>query len=178
MIKYITIGIFMSGMARLYAQAPAEERILQPLPPSFSEAGPAGTTQVDQQGWDHRAVVQTQDSYVQVQQAGESHVLQATQQGLNGQWVIHQQGRRNEYLGSLTGDNNRVEVLQQGEDNLIRQDLVGNDMQYRLIQQGQGNELIQLEHDPLAPSYEVHQQGQGMKINIEQGFVGLPPLRP
>ena len=157
-------------------QAWEEEQLLQQLPPTFGAAGPVGTTEIHQDGLDHQAIVQTEDSYVRVQQEGESNVLQATQQGMNGQWMIRQQGRGNEYTGTMIGDNNRVEVQQRGEDNLIQQDLVGNDMQYRLIQEGQGNELIQIEHDPLAPSYEVHQQGQGMKITIEQGFVGLPPL--
>ena len=174
-ILLFTIPTVRSAPAQ---QAPAEEALLQQLPPSFSAAGPVGTTEIRQEGLDHQAVVQTEDSYVRVQQEGESHILQATQQGLNGQWMIRQQGRGNEYTGSMIGDNNRVEVQQRGEDNLIRQDLVGNDMQYRLIQEGQGNELIQREHDPLAPAYEVHQQGQGMKITIEQGFVGLPPLKP
>ena len=159
-------------------QAPAEEAILQQLPPSFGAAGPVGTTEIRQAGLDHQALVQTEDSYLRVQQSGESHILQATQQGLNGQWVIRQEGRGNEYRGTMIGDHNRVEVQQRGEDNLIRQELVGHEMEYRLLQEGQGNELIQTEHDPLAPAYQVHQQGQGMKITIEQGFVGLPPLEP
>ena len=168
----------MASPAILQAQALLEEQILQQLPPSFTSAGPVGTTQIRQDGIDHQATVQTQDSYVRVQQTGEANLLQATQQGTNGQWIIHQQGTANHYSGTVVGDNNRIEINQRGEDNLIQQDLVGNDLRYRVTQEGQGNQLIQTEHDPLAPAYQVHQQGQGMKITIAQGFVGLPPLEP
>ena len=176
MIRLLFI-LLITSPAVLYAQN-AEEAILQQLPPTFAPAGPVGTTEVRQDGMDHQAIIQTQNSYVRVQQSGEAHILQATQQGAHGQWMIQQEGARNQYNGTMIGDNNQVEIHQRGEDNLIRQDLIGNDMRYRLIQEGQGHELIQTEHDPLAPAYEVHQQGQGMKITIEQGFVGLPPLEP
>ena len=174
-VLLIFISTILQGQGQ---QAPAEEAILQQLPPTFGGAGPVGTTEIRQEGTNHQTIVQTEDSYVRVQQRGEAHRLQFTQQGLNGQWIIHQEGTSNQYTGTMIGDNNHVDVQQRGEDNLIHQDLVGNDMQYRILQEGQGNELIQIEHDPLAPAYEIHQQGQGMKITIEQGFVGLPPLEP
>ena len=169
----------------LCAQAPAEEALLQALPPTFmptdlarSAVAPVGTTDLFQDGIDHQAIIRTQDSYVQVQQIGEAHLLQANQQGENGQLLIRQEGARHQYQGIVVGDNNRLDITQSGQDHLIRQDLVGNDLFYRITQEGQGHELIQIEHDPLAPAYEVHQQGQGMQIVIEQGFVGIPPQEP
>ena len=172
----------------LCAQAPAEESLLQALPPTFMPTdlarpavaivGPVGTTDLLQDGINHQAIIQTQDSYVQVQQIGEANLLKATQQGVNGQLRIRQDGINNQYTGTVVGDNNRLDITQNGQDHLIRQDLVGNDLFYRITQEGQGHELIQIEHDPLAPAYEVHQQGQGMQIVIEQGFVGIPPQEP
>ena len=177
MIRLLVI-LFSVSPLLLRAQALAEEALLQQLPPTFTNAGPVGTTEVYQEGIDHQAVVQTEDSYVRVQQTGEANLLQATQQGANAQWLIQQQGARNQYTGTVVGDNNRMEIRQRGEDNLIQQDVAGDNLHYRLTQEGQGHQLIQLEHDPLAPAYEVHQQGQGMRITIEQGFVGRPPLKP
>ena len=147
-------------------------------PSSAFSVGPVGTTDVQQEGTDHRAVVQTEESYVRIRQSGEAQQLQLTQQGSNGQLRIQQEGINNQYEGTVLGDNNRLEIRQRGEDNLIQQDLIGNDLRYRLTQEGRGHELIQTEHDPLAPAYEVHQQGEGMQITIEQGFVGIPPQEP
>ena len=163
----------------LLAQAPAEveEEILRNPSAAFA-TGPVGTTDIRQDGVDNQSIVQTQDSYVRVQQIGEANILNATQQGSNGQLHIRQDGTNNQYSGTVVGDNNVLDITQRGEDNLIRQDLVGNDLRYRITQEGQGHELIQTEHDPLAPAYEVHQQGQGMQITIEQGFVGLPAPQP
>ena len=163
----------------LWAQAPAEaeEEILR-NPSSVFPTGPVGTAEVRQEGLDNQAIIQTQDSYVRVQQSGEAHDVQLTQAGQNGQMFIQQEGARNQYSSTVLGDNNRLDITQRGEDNLIRQDLVGNDLRYRIVQEGRGHELIQLEHDPLAPAYEVHQQGQSMQITIDQGFVGLPPSAP
>ncbi len=163
----------------LLAQAPAEaeEEILRNPSAAFA-TGPAGTTDVRQDGLNNQSTVQTQDSYVRVQQSGEANILQATQQGQNAQLRITQDGTNNRYAGTVVGDNNRLDITQRGEDNLIRQDLVGNDLRYRVTQEGQGHELIQTEHDPLAPAYEVQQQGQGMQITIEQGFVGIPAPEP
>ena len=177
MIRVLFI-LLITSPTILRAQAPAEEEILQQLLPAFTSAGPVGITEIRQDGLDHQAIVQTQDSYVQVQQSGEANILQATQQGINGQLMIRQDGTNNQYTGTVVGDNNRIEINQRGEDNLIQQDLVGNDLRYRVTQEGRGHELIQQEHDPLAPAYEVHQQGEGMKITIEQSFVGLPPSEP
>ena len=163
----------------LPAQAPAEaeEEILRNPSAAFA-TGPVGTTDIRQDGLDNQSIVQTQDSYVRVQQTGEANILQATQQGSNGQLRIRQDGTNNQYAGTVVGNNNRLDITQRGEGNLIRQDLVGNELRYRVTQEGQGHELIQTEHDPLAPAYEVHQQGQGMQITIEQGFVGLPAPQP
>ena len=163
----------------LLAQAPteAEAEILR-NPLSAFATGPVGTTDIRQDGVDNQSIVQTQDSYVRVQQTGEANILNATQQGSNGQLHIRQDGTNNQYSGTVVGDNNVLDITQRGEDNLIRQDLVGNDLRYRITQEGQGHELIQTEHDPLAPAYEVHQQGQGMQITIEQGFVGIPAQDP
>ena len=162
-----------------WAQAPAdvEEEILRNPSAAFA-TGPVGTTHIRQDGSDNQAMVQTQDSYVRVQQSGEANILNATQQGQNGQLRITQDGTNNQYSGTVVGNNNRLDITQRGEDNLIRQDLVGNELRYRVTQEGQGHELIQTEHDPLAPAYEVHQQGQGMQITIEQGFVGIPVPQP
>ena len=176
-MKYLLCSFLLIRSFWLFSQV-VEEELLQQLPPAFTSAGPVGTTEIRQEGVDHQAIVQTEDSYLRVRQHGEGHLLQATQQGSNAQWVIRQQGTAHQYTGSVVGNNNRIEVNQRGEDNLIQQDLVGNNMRYRLIQEGRRNELIQIEHDPLAPAYEVHQQGEDMKITIEQGFVGLPPLEP
>ena len=174
----LLVALLTISPTLLQAQVSVEEEILQQLPPTFTNAGPVGTTEIRQDGVDHQAVVQTEDSYVRVQQTGEANLLHATQQGANAQWLIQQQGARNQYTGTVVGDNNQIEIRQRGEDNLIQQDVAGDNLRYRLTQEGQGNQLIQLEHDPLAPAYEVHQQGQGMRITIEQGFVGLPPLKP
>lgn len=163
----------------LLAQAPAEveEEILRNPSSAFS-VGPIGTTDVRQDGLDNQAIIQTQDSYVRVQQSGEANILQATQQGQNGQLRLRQDGTNNQYTGTVVGDNNRLDITQRGEDNLIEQDLMGNDLRYRVTQEGQGHQLIQTEHDPLAPAYEVRQQGRGMQITIEQGFVGIPVSEP
>ena len=163
----------------LLAQVPAdaEEEILR-NPSSAFATGLVGTTDIRQDGLNNQSVVQTQDSYVRVQQTGEANILNATQQGSNGQLRIRQDGTNNHYTGTVVGDNNRLDITQRGQDNLIQQDLVGNDLRYRITQEGQGHELIQTEHDPLAPAYEVHQQGQGMQITIEQGFVGIPAPQP
>ena len=163
----------------LLAQAPAaaEEEILRNPSAAFA-TGTVGTTDVRQDGRNNQAIVQSQDSYVRTQQSGEANILQATQQGQNGQLRIRQDGINNQYTGTVVGDNNQLDIAQRGEDNLIRQDLAGNDLRYRVTQEGQGHQLIQTEHDPLAPAYEVHQQGQGMQITIEQGFVGIPALEP
>ena len=176
-MKYL-LPLFLLILPSLLLGQAAEEELLPLLPPSFTTSGPVGTTEIHQDGIDHQAIAQTQDGYVRVQQRGEAHVLQATQQGTDGQWLIQQHGTGHRYTGSAVGDRNRIEVSQRGEGNLIQQDLVGSDMRYRLTQEGQGHELIQIEHDPLAPAYEVHQRGPGMQITIEQGFVGLPPLEP
>lgn len=163
----------------LWAQAPveAEKEILRNPSAAFA-TGPVGTTNLRQNGLDNQAIVQTQDSYVRVQQSGEANLLQATQQGSNGQLHIRQDGTNHQYTGTVIGDNNRLDITQRGADNLIQQDLAGNDLFYRITQEGQGHALIQTEHDPLAPAYEVHQQGQGMQITIKQGFVGIPPQEP
>ena len=163
----------------LWAQAPveAEKEILRNPSAAFAP-GPVGTTDLRQNGLDNQAIAQTQDSYVRVQQSGEANLLQATQQGSNGQLHIRQDGTNHQYTGTVIGDNNRLDITQRGADNLIQQDLAGNDLFYRITQEGQGHALIQTEHDPLAPAYEVHQQGQGMQITIEQGFVGIPPQEP
>ncbi len=178
MIRLLFVFLLLNATL-LYAQAPAEaeEEILR-NPSSAFATGPVGTTDVRQDGLDNQSIVQTQDSYVRVQQTGEANILNATQQGQNAQLRITQNGTNNQYSGTVVGDNNRLDITQRGEDNLIRQDLVGNDLRYRVTQEGQGHELIQTEHDPLAPAYEVHQQGQGMQITIEQGFVGIPAPQP
>ncbi len=162
-----------------WAQAPAdvEEEILRNPSAAFA-TGPVSTTEVRQDGLNNQSTVQTQDSYVRVQQSGEANILQATQQGQNGQLRITQDGTNNQYSGTVVGNNNRLDITQRGEDNLIRQDLLGNELRYRVTQEGQGHQLIQTEHDPLAPAYEVRQQGQGMQITIEQGFVGIPAPEP
>ena len=163
----------------LLAQAPAEaEAEILRNPSAAFATGPVGTADIRQDGLDNQSIVQTQDSYVRVQQTGEANILNAIQQGNNGQLRIRQDGTNNQYTGTVVGDNNHLDITQRGEDNLIRQDLVGNDLRYRVTQEGQGHELIQTEHDPLAPAYEVHQQGQGMQIVIEQGFVGIPAQDP
>ena len=162
---------------RAQAPAEAEEEILR-NPSSAFAPGPIGTTDVRQDGTDHQAIIRTEESYVRAWQRGAAQQLQFAQQGANGQLLIRQEGANNQYEGTVLGDNNRLDIAQRGEDNLIRQDLVGDDLHYRLTQEGRGNELIQIEHDPLAPSYEVHQQGEGMQITIEQGFVGIPPQEP
>ena len=171
---FITLAFFPT---LLKAQALTEAEILR-NPSSNFPTGPVGTTDIRQDGTDHRAIVQTEDSYVRVQQSGEANLLEATQQGANGQLRIQQDGTSNQYRGTVVGDNNRLDIAQRGENNLIQQDLIGNDLRYRVTQEGIGHELIQTEHDPLAPAYEVHQQGEGMQITIEQGFVGLPSREP
>ena len=178
MLRILTI--FIIAPTLLCAQgAPTqtEEEILR-NPSAPFRTGPVGITGVQQDGLDHRSIVQTEDSYVRVQQSGEANLLEATQRGANGQLRIQQDGTNNQYQGTVTGDNNRLDIAQRGEDNLIQQDLIGNDLRYRVTQEGVGHELIQTEHDPLAPAYEVHQQGEGMQITIEQGFVGLPSREP
>ena len=185
---FLSTLLMMVNLHLLCAQTLSEEAIRQSLPPTFmptdlarsavATVGPVGTTDLLQDGIDNQAIIQTQDSYVQVQQSGEAHLLQANQQGESGQLLIRQEGARHQYQGTVVGDNNRLDITQSGQDHLIRQDLVGNDLFYRITQEGQGHELIQIEHDPLAPAYEVHQQGQGMQIVIEQGFVGIPPQEP
>ena len=176
-MKYLLYLLLLTTPSLVLSQA-TEEKLLQSLPPSFTVAGPAGTTEIHQNGIDHRAIVQIEDSYVQIQQSGEANLLEATHQGANGQLRIQQHGMANQYSGTVVGDNNRLDVIQRGENNLVQQDLIGHDLRYRITQEGQGHELIQREHDPLAPAYEVHQQGTGMQITIEQGFVGLPPVEP
>ena len=170
------LALLMLYPSVLWAQAPAEaeEEILR-NPSSAFATGLVGTTDIRQSGLDNQAIVQTEDSYVRVQQRGEANILNASQQGSNGQWRILQDGTNHQYTGTVVGDNNRLDITQRGKDHLIRQDLAGNDLFYRITQEGQGHELIQTEHDPLAPAYEVYQQGQGMQIVIEQGFVGIPP---
>ena len=182
---FLSTLLMMVNLRLLCAQTLSEEAIRQSLPPTFmptdlarpavATVGPVGTTHLFQDGIDNQAIIRTQDSYVQVQQSGEANLLQATQQGVNGQLRIRQDGTNNQYTGTVVGDNNRLDITQRGEDHLIRQDLAGNDLFYRITQEGQGHELIQIEHNPLAPAYEVHQQGEGMQITIEQGFVGIPP---
>ncbi len=82
----------------------------------------------------------------------------------------HQSGELHQFDGSLSGNNNRVQVRQLGSQNSIQQDLIGNGMDYSIIQDGQQLELIQIEHNSLAPAYEIQQRGSDMTIIIEQGF--------
>ena len=177
-MKLFTVILLLSPTLA-WAQAPAdvEEEILRNPSAAFA-TGPVGTTDVRQNGSDNQSIIQTQDSYVRVQQRGEANILNATQQGQDGQLRITQDGTNNQYSGTVVGNNNALDITQRGEDNLIRQELLGNDLRYRVTQEGQGHQLIQTEHDPLAPAYEVHQRGQGMQITIEQGFVGIPTPEP
>ncbi len=136
---------------------------------------------IQQEGMYHQAVVQqtnAQHSQLRIEQLGTGHTLEAVQQGRDNRWDIQQNGEDHRYSGSLTGNHNQVQVRQSGQQNSIRQDLSGNGLDYTIIQQGQNLELTQIEYDGLAPAYQVEQRGEGMKITIEQGLVGITPQQP
>ena len=65
-------------------------------------------------------------------------------------------------------------MQQRGAYNHLQQDLIGNGMDYHITQDGSFLELIQIENQGLAPAYQVHQQGESMRITIENGFQPLP----
>ncbi|WKN42134.1 hypothetical protein [Tunicatimonas pelagia] len=171
-MKFQWIFIFCLLPSPLLAQAPIEEALLQQL---TSPTLPSVQNQVliQQEGISHRATIvqiEAQRSQIQVQQVGEAHQVEIQQQGQDNQWNIQQEGERHQFTGTLYGDNNQVQIQQFGQQNTIQQDLIGNGMDYSITQEGSQLELIQIEYSPLAPAYDVHQQGQGMTVIIEQGF--------
>ncbi|MEM9672640.1 MAG: hypothetical protein AAF992_08590 [Bacteroidota bacterium] len=165
----LTLLIFLISL-NLQGQALAEDVLLKQL-----TSGPSryNEVRIQQQGLSNQASVQqtnAQQSQINIEQQGNAHQLNAHQQGDNNNWDIQQSGKLHQFDGSLSGNNNRVQVRQLGSQNSIQQDLIGNGMDYSIIQDGQQLELIQIEHNSLAPAYEIQQRGSDMTIIIKQGF--------
>ncbi len=114
------------------------------------------------------------ENHVQITQNGSGNMAEYIQEGRKNAAEISQSGDSNQYQGTLSGDDNLIDILQSGSYNEIYQVLAGDNMQLQVIQQGSGNELIQIETQGNAPNYQVHQQGEGMKIHIEHGIASFP----
>ena len=152
-----------------------EEQLLEEFNAYRRADVPIRTAKIYQDGANHRADVVSSDSYINVNQQGINHEAEVLQQGANGQIILQQIGTGHRYSGRIDSDGHYLNITQRGQNHNVVQDLVGDNLNYRIVQEGQGHQFIQTEHDPLAPAYEVRQEGTGMSIIIEQGFVGLPP---
>jgi len=112
---------------------------------------------------------------MEVLQVGNTNDAQLNQRGTGLQVRLRQGGNANRYEGDLNGEDITSDVLQLGNRNNLEQQLSGNGMQYELIQRGNNNELIQLEEAPgQAPGYRIEQNGNGMRLYIEQGNIYRP----
>ena len=161
---------FLGGLLPLSVIAQSEDELLPQVPAQPSQSN---EVRVQQMGtWQQADITQVNSQYnqIHVEQHGQQHQLEATQQGQHNQWDITQEGQQHQFEGSMLGNHNQVEVQQFGQQNYIQQDLIGNGMDYSITQQGSQLELIQIEHNSLAPAYDVQQRGQGMRVVIEQGF--------
>jgi minor curlin subunit len=175
-MKIIYLLLFLIGLLPARGFAQKEEAILSL--PDVSEFNPGEDNQIwlQQIGQEHKTIVGQSGHQQQLRifQEGEAQQLQLFQLGHNNQWNVTQQGLGHEYTGILRGDDNQIQVLQSGSYNRLQQDLLGDGMDYQITQEGSHLELIQIENTGLAPAYQVHQQGEGMRINIENGFQALP----
>ncbi|MGB3589587.1 MAG: hypothetical protein WBA23_23780 [Tunicatimonas sp.] len=171
-MKFHWILIFCLLPALLLAQAPAEEALLQQLTtPTLPSV--QNEVLIQQVGINNQATVEQTEAlrnYIRVQQTGDTHQVEVRQQGQDNQWDITQEGEQHRFEGSMIGNDIQVEVQQYGQQNTIQQDLMGNGMDYSITQQGSQLELIQIEHNSLAPTYSVQQRGIGMTVIIEQGY--------
>ena len=148
------------------------------LLPDVSEfaSGSDNRLTLQQIGQDHASetVQSGQQQQLRIFQEGEAQQLLLFQLGNDNDWNVVQQGIGHDYTGVLHGDNNEVTVRQRGAYNRLQQDLLGNGMNYGITQDGSFLEMIQIENHGQAPTYQVHQQGEGMRIIIENGFQPLP----
>ena len=167
----LTLSVFVWSESAT-AQS-AEDRLLEQL---STQQSTDNQVRIEQQGAAHEVYIQQAGTRHQLStdQQGEQHFIELTQQGFDNQYVIEQTGRGHSLTGIVEGNSNQIRIEQAGRHNTITQDLAGDNMNYAIRQEGSFLELHQVEHDPLAPAYEVHQRGQDMQITIEQGFVGIP----
>ena len=158
-----------------FAQDVADPVLVLPNPIEMTP-GNDNQLKLQQIGHNLAAVIGQSGQLQQLQlfQEGEAQQLQLFQLGNNNNWNVSQRGIGHEYTGVLRGDQNNIQVQQQGAHNSLQQDLVGNGMDYQITQEGSHLELIQIENNGLAPAYQVHQQGEGMRIIIENGLQPLP----
>ncbi len=174
---YLLPALLASAWPESATAQSAEDQLLKQMSRHESVTNQA---RVEQQGTAHEVYIQQAgtDHQLSTNQQGEQHFIELFQQGSRSQYVIEQTGRGHSLTSAVEGASNQIRIEQEGQHNTIVQDLVGDNMNYVIRQEGSFLELHQQEHDPLAPAYEIHQQGRDMSITIEQGFIGLPPLKP
>lgn len=167
---------------RLWAQEnPADTSFADPVSeiqlPDESELLPGQDNRLflQQIGQDHQATLSQsgRGQELRVFQEGEVHQIQLFQLGNDNQWNVTQQGIGHDYTGVLRGNNSQIQVEQSGAYNSLQQDLLGNGLDYQITQYGNHLELIQIEKNGLAPAYQVQQEGEGMRIIIENGMQTL-----
>lgn len=170
-VAYILVVIMIIFTTESFSQD-ANDPVISPSQNSDISSGNDNHLTIKQLGQENSSLIQQSgdNQKLQIWQEGQFQQLKLFQIGDNNQWQINQQGIGHEYDGRLQGDENQINVNQTGSYNSLQQDLLGNGMDYQITQEGSQLELIQIEKNDLAPSYQVHQKGVGMSIIIENGI--------
>lgn len=118
------------------------------------------------------AIIQQSSNVAYVVQTGNANTVALNQIGIGNVLNLAQNGNLNQYEGTFSGDLNISIVQQEGDGNRLVQDISANGQKFIISQQGLNNELIQVENGTNTLPYQVTQQGEGMRIVIENGGFG------
>ncbi|RIJ33971.1 hypothetical protein [Pontibacter oryzae] len=118
------------------------------------------------------AIIKQSTNVAYVVQNGNANTVSLNQTGVGNMLNLVQNGNANQYEGLFSGDFNISAVQQEGDGNRLVQSISANGQKFIISQQGLNNELIQIENGTNTLPYQVTQQGEGMRVVIENGGFG------
>jgi len=179
MFKIITSILFLllSSSNLMLGQDPSlDELLLQPTELIDQEVrGQGNDVYIKQKGIENTAEVAQiktgeENNLARILQTGEYNIIRIAQTGDGNKTAVIQTGNKNLYELNIEGTGNNFTIVQNGDGNSIVQQLTNNtnDVNVEFVQQGNDNEIIQILEGIQSKDFKIHQQGDGLKVIINQ----------
>lgn len=108
---------------------------------------------------------------IEARQTGNGNFSSSYQEGYGLVSSNSQNGNGNIAITNLKGGFIESQVAQIGQNQLVEQYIEGNASSYRIIQEGYDNVLIHRENEPNPKQMIIRQNGNGMRLMIENFMV-------